>query len=234
MKSNWLSTITTTLAAVALLATANQGNAAILVSYDTAGLTGSEPSVAAGTTATGLTSDALARGAGLSASAGANSFNSAGWTGEATDFLSMGFDLNPGYTATLTGFQFGTRSSGTGPGTVGVYASADGGSEVLLTTLIQSGTAFLDTDFVLGTPLTVTSDLTIRLRQIGTTSANGGTTGSAGTFRIADYSPDGGTTFADVTLFGFAVVPEPATYWGSLTALAACGYGLLARRRRNC
>ncbi len=69
----------------------------------------------------------MTRGAGLlAADVGTDSFNSESWDGtDANDYLSFGFTIAPGYSVKLASILFGTRSSNTGPGTLGLYSSID-------------------------------------------------------------------------------------------------------------
>ena len=55
-------------------------------------------------------------------------------------------------------------------------------------------------------------------------AANGGTIGSAGTFRVSDYSPDGGATFKPITLNGSVTsVPEPCSIiLGGIGGVSLC------------
>jgi hypothetical protein len=172
--------------------------------------------------------DALARGAGLNATAAANSFSSAGWNGAATDYYSFGFSLDADFFADLDSLYIGTRSSNTGPGTLGLYWSGDGFSTAL-TTLSQPGSGFLNSIVDLSALPDLTGDVEFRLVQIGTTSANGGTTSNTGTFRVTGYfenaSFDRNLQFTGTV----SVIPEPGTVALLLAGLATVGF--VARRR---
>ena len=161
--------------------------------------------------------------------------NSAGWVGpSADDYYSFGFDLNAGFDATVESIRFATRSSGTGPGSVNVFYSVDGGAETLLGTITQSGTNFSNNFFNLATPVEVGESFRVILRSANNTSANGGTVGSTGTLRIGDYSPDNGGTFNPIQIDGdvsaeVTAVPEP-----SGLVLAGIGVaGLVGARRQR-
>jgi hypothetical protein len=205
-------------------------SAATLVGYNTLGMTGTEATLSATTVASGLSGDNLVRGDGLIGNVGVNSMNASGWTMEITDYFRFGFSVNSGYSATFTGFEFGSRSSAFGPGFIGVYAMVDDGLESLIYTINQSpGTNFVNSRFELSSPLLVSSNLSIYLRQIGTTAANGAATTSGGTFRITDYRAPDGTTVTDVNLFGSVeAVPEP-----SACGLGAASIAALLLRRPN-
>lgn len=205
-------------------------SAATLVGYDTRGMIGTESVLSATTVASGLSGFSLMRGEGLSGVAGANSMNASGWTSEVTDFFSFGFSLNSGYAATFTGFEFSTRSSTFGPGSIGVYAKVDGGVESLIYTINQSpGTNFVSNRFDLSTPVMVNTELGIYLRQIGDTAANGSSITPGGTFRVNDYSSDG-INFTDVNLFGdVTAIPEPSAVGLGFLSMAT----LVLRRQRR-
>ena len=174
-----------------------------------------------------VTATNMVRGAGLTGNAGGNSFNSAGWTSEATDYMEFGLSIDPGYQVALDDLIIGTRASNTGPGFVGVYSSLDGFSSPI-TTLVQSGTNFLNSVIDLSSLGTVSGPFSIRLAQIGTTSANGGSTSASGTFRITDYFD--GTDFSDTQITGVtSAVPEPSTVL--LLGLGGMSLFLLKRRR---
>ncbi|HVL11118.1 MAG TPA: PEP-CTERM sorting domain-containing protein [Gemmata sp.] len=223
------------LALAATWAAAPAADAAFIVQYEMFGEPGDQTSTAPTTSAAGATGVNLTRGPGLSPNIGNNSMNSAGWGGpSADDFYSFGFDLNAGFDATVESIRFATRSSGTGPGFVNVFYSADGGPETLLATITQSGTAFSNNIFDLATPVEVSESFRVILRSANNTSANGGTVGSAGTLRIGDYSPDAGQTFDPIRIDGdvsaeLTAVPEP-----SGLVLAGIGVaGLIGARRRR-
>lgn len=216
---------------VVLLSAAHASAAVALTTYNLSGYVGTEASAPADTSAANVTGSTMVRGSGLGGTSGGNSINTTGWNdGSAQDYISFGFTVAPGYSASLNELLFATRSSGTGPGTMGVYASVDGGAEILLYSILQApGANYVNNDINLGSPLLVNQSLTVYLRKIGTTAANGGAIGSSGTFRISEFSPDG-QTFTDVSLFGtVAAVPE-AQGWVTMTCLIM-GAGFWISRR---
>jgi endonuclease I len=128
----------------------------------------------------------MTRGAGLTPSAAGSSFSSSGFTGETTDYLEFGFNVASGFQVALDKIYIGTRSSGTGPGTVGIYSSLDSYVTPVITLTQGSGT-FVNSIVDVSSLGTVTGNVRFRVRAIGTNAAGGGTTGSAGTFRLTAY-----------------------------------------------
>jgi hypothetical protein len=162
------------------------------------GKLGSETAIA-GVGSTFVTTSDMIRGSGLSPSAAGDSFSSVGWTGEATDYMEFGINMASGYQASLGTLTIATRSSNTGPGTMGLYSSLDGFATPV-TTFTQSGTAFTNSIVDLSSLSGITCSFTLRLKQIGTNSANGGVTAATGTFRIAEYLFSG--VYTDVQIKG--------------------------------
>jgi hypothetical protein len=186
----------------------------IVAQWDLTGQLGSQLSSPATFIAPNLSAFNLIEGPGLTPSAGANSINSSGWNDLGTgDFYSLGFSIQAGFQATVDELKVATRSSATGPGFVNLLYSVDGGPAAVLTTFTQVNTNFLDSDITFA-PIQIASNITFFFRAANTTAANGGTIGSAGTFRLSDYSPDG-QTFEPITLSGTvsptSTVPEPST-----------------------
>jgi hypothetical protein len=202
--------------------------AATLSSWDTTGATGSEATWA-GVGSPNVTPAPLSRGAGITPSSASNNFGATGFTQEATDYFELGLTIAPGYQAALDDLYIATRSSGTGPGSVGLYASLNNFATAgtLVTTFAQSGTTYLNSIVDLSSLGPVAGTLTFRLYQIGTSSANGGTSAAAGTFRIGDYF-DGSYSPLQVT-GTVAAVPEPS----AMLLLSVGGLSLLALSRRR-
>ena len=219
------------LSLASILLSTNLAAAGPIVQYELFGAPGNQVSSPASFTAPGITGLPITRGAGLNVETGANSLNSASWNSlSADEFVQLGFNVTSGGPYFIDQFFLASRSSGTGPGFVNVNVSIDGGAFFTLTTLTQGNATFLNS--VLNINQTVNSSLVVQFRAANNTSANGGTIASAGTWRIGDYSPDNGQTFAPISLNGQAVaaVPEPS-------ALVCCGVGLAclagARLRRQ-
>jgi endonuclease I len=170
-----------------LAITLGTARAVTIVDYNLGSAPGNQVSNAPGTTPPNITGANLTRGAGLTASAASGSMSSTGWTGEATDYYEFGFDVAAGFQVALDKINLGTRSSGTGPGTTGVYSSVDNFVTPIAT--ITQGNATVVSTIVDVAPLgNVTGNVRFRLKAIGTNSAAGGTTAAAGTLRITNYA----------------------------------------------
>ncbi|GMV24457.1 MAG: hypothetical protein AMXMBFR58_04880 [Phycisphaerae bacterium] len=216
------------LAALALVA--GSATAATVSQWDLTGAPGDQ-AFTAGTAAANVSATNITRGAGLGVSAAGNSFSSLGWTQQATDYISFGFSVDAGYQVNLENLYIGTRSSGTGPGTLGLYSSLDGFTAPL-TTFVQvgtnggAGTGFVNSVVDLSALPNISGTIEFRVIQIGTQAANGGATTSAnGTFRLTAYFVN--ATFDRNLQFTGEVIPAPASI--ALVGLA----GLVAGRRRR-
>ncbi len=210
------------------LALSGTAGAATIVEWSLEGAPGNQATTAGQTALTGVVAGDLARGAGLNATGAANSFSSSGWTGQATDYYSFGFSLDAGTTVDLESLYIGTRSSGTGPGVVGLYWSGDNYLNSL-TVFTQGSGTFLNSVVDLSSLPELSGNVEFRLVQFGTTSAGGGTTASGGTFRTTGYfTPAGFDRNMQIT-GTVSVVPEPGTIALLLAGLATVGF--VARRR---
>jgi hypothetical protein len=234
-KSIVIKKLTTMAAAGLLTAVAAASNAyaypaGSIAAWDTTGLLGTETSVA-GSGTDHVSPISLTRGAGLTPSAAANSFSSTGWDGmDAGDYFEFGLTVESGYQATLTDLWISSRSSGTGPGTIGFYSSLDGYANPFYT-VVQNNTAYANSVIDLSGLGPVNGSFFIRLYEIGNTQADGaGDTAGTGTFRIGDYYD--GTEFFDIVITGetsqASPVPVPAAVW-----LLGSGVLGLAGLRRN-
>jgi hypothetical protein len=218
-----------TLVTAVALGLSAPAQAVTIVEWNLAGAPGNQASTPALTAAANVTGGDLARGAGLTGSAAGNSISASGWTGQPTDYFSLSFTVAAGYTVDLSSLFIGTRSSGTGPGTMGLFYSGDAYTTTLATFDQTPGSNFVNTIVDLSALPDLTGNVEFRVAQIGTASAGGGSTSSAGTFRIAGYFEAG--SFVSNTAFTgtVAVVPEPGSLAMLMAGLAAVGF--VARRR---
>jgi hypothetical protein len=212
------------MSSVAAALAASASASVTLSQWDLLGAPGSQASTA-GLGSVNVTAANLARGAGLTGSGAANSISASGWTGETTDYFSFGFTIASGFSANLDSLYLGSRSSGTGPGTVGIFSSLDGYSTAIATINQAPGGNFVNSIINLSSLGTVSGTVEFRVYAIGTGSAGGGTTGSAGTFRLSAYFANGGFD-RNLQITG-DVIPTP----GSLALLGLAG--LAANRRRR-
>ena len=209
---------------------------AVIADWDLSGMAGTEATQTVNSTAAGVSGTELARGAGLAGNSGANSMNTKGWNGEATDYISFGFTVGDGYSVDLYSLVIGTKASNTGPGTLGLYYSGDNFSNALYvfdetSTYTGSTTGYLNSIVDLTALQGLTGDVEFRIAQIGDASANGGATGSSGTFRIAEFYD--GANYINLELNGVAnvaAVPVPASLW--LMGSGIVGLAGIARKRR--
>jgi hypothetical protein len=123
----------------------------------------------------------------------------------------------------------GMRSSGTGPGTVTITFSKDGGAFQQLDTFASVTTGYINKLYDVSTLIgTVNSSLDIQI-SAGGLAMNGGTIGTGGTFRVGDYTADGGLNYTPFGITGAVInTPEPATM-----AILGLGSLVIARRRRR-
>jgi hypothetical protein len=223
------------LIAAAVAVAVNPAQAASIVEWDLLGAPGNQASTAASSAATNVTGLDLTRGSGLSGSGAKNSFSSTGFSGnDAGDYVEFGFSVDAGYSVDLDTLFIGTRSSNTGPGTLGLFSSQDGFSSSLFT-FTQSGTAFNNQTVDLSALTGLTGTVNFRIYEIGDTQADGsGATANTGTFRVGAYFENG--NFANnlgfsgtVNTLGGNPVPVPAAVW--LLGSAVAGMAGVARRK---
>ncbi len=211
---------------------APDGALVTLMTWDLTGAAGTQESNSGNSVyEDSVTAKDLVRGAGLTGTMGANSMNTSGWTGQDTDYFEFGLTVLAG-SLDLSQLTIATRSSAYGPGQVGLFTSVDGFTTAIHTFNQAAGGNYVNSivDLAAVTALQdITGELNFRLKQIGTTAANGSLSTSAGTFRISEYAS--GSTYTDLTLTGsVTAIPEPSTYAMILGGLTL---GLAALRRRR-
>ena len=180
-------------ACVCCAAISGSGHAAVIASWNMVGQNGSQATTI-GTGPSQVGNVTMERGRGLSGYEKSDSMNTRGWDSEsADDYIEFGFTVDAGWAVQLEKLLIGTRSSATGPGTLGLYTSVDGFANSIAT-LIEP--ADLDTNEYLSSEISltglpeVTGSFRVRIIEIGNLQADGvGTTASTGTFRVARTPP---------------------------------------------
>lgn len=209
ISGRWLS-----IPVVAAVLSGQVASGGVIVAYDAANSPTTAP---AAEVLGGVTPLDLSRGPGVSAGSGAT-FNTIGWTDEATDYLEWGWSSSS--PLQLTDLDLRYDRSASGPSMLEILLSVNGGafnSIFLDNSVSESGEEALDID--LSSFSNVTS-ATFRLLGSGASS-------STGTFDIeplTGISPDRG-----IVVNGVAAVPEP----GAIALFGVGGLMLLSRLRRR-
>lgn len=217
---------------MALVAGLSSVAQAQVASWNFTGDAGNQTSEAASYVVSNMTGAAITRSSGLAASGAGDSFSSLGWESTTSGFgsdeyMSFGFTVADGYSLDLNQLLVGTRSSNTGPGTLGLFYSGDSFTSQLHT-FSQSGTTTLVSDINLSALTGLTGNVEFRIYEIGNTQADGiGDTASGGTFRLAGGDGAGNMLFTGTV----AAVPEPETYAMLLAGLGLIGGGAMRRRQ---
>lgn len=216
---------------LALTAALAGGAQAQVVSWNFTGDPGNQASEAAAFSLPNVTGSPITRGSGLTASAAATSFSSAGWESTASgsgsnEYLSFGFTVADGYLLDLSQLLVGTRSSNTGPGTLGLFYSFDNYASQLYT-FTQSGTSTLVSNINLSSLPNLFGSVEFRIFEIGNTSASNGITASTGTFRLTGTDAQNNMVFAGAV----TAVPEPESFAMLLAGLGIVG--AVTRRRTS-
>lgn len=216
-----------TLAVVAVAGMAASAGAQTIANWNTAGLAGNEPTLAPLTSATNVVASNVTRGSGITATTAGNSLSASGWNDlSPDDYFQFGFTVDAGFQVDLTSLVIGTRSSSTGPGSIGIFYSTDGfATSAQVATIAQPSAAFVNSSIDLSTLPNLGGTVAFRVVSLGGPSANGTTQAATGTFRITNFFNP-----ADSGSFGFTgtVIPTPGT-----AGLMVIGGLIAARRRRN-
>jgi hypothetical protein len=210
--------------------------AATLASWDLAGQPGNQ-AVTAGSGSPQVTALDLVRGPGINPAAAGDSMSSNGWQdgpvadpASDPDYFQFGVSIEDGFSLLPESLLIGTRSSNTGPGTIGLFTSRDNFQNPI-DQFSQPGADFLYSSVDLSSLGPVAGNLTLRLIEIGNTQADGlGNTAATGTFRISNFFD--GTDSLATQLTG-TLVPEPTSAWLLLAGLFWLLCGPAFRRTRS-
>ncbi len=177
-----------------------------LFGWDTFGLLGSEASISPTFANGNLTTTAIVRNGGLTASALGNAFSSATFTATGTKVdaetnnrgLSFTVQVNAGFTMSLTTLDAKFRRSTSGPNTFGWYYSTDGvtftqiGADISYTGTATNGALQTQIDLsVIAALQAVPNGTTVTFRLLGW-----GATATTGTFALGRYSSGGSYSLA--------------------------------------
>lgn len=184
--------------------------AATIVGYDAANSTTSS---VATEWISGVTPLALSRGSGLVAGSGAT-FNSSGWTGEATDYLEWGWSASPAMDLQDLSVRYDRSTSG--PAIVTLWLAVNGGP---FQSVYQDADVDVNGEELVDLSLASFTNVTSATFRL--TGANA--SGSTGTL---DIEPLAGVTPArGIVVRGSAVVPEPTGLaWSASSGLAAIAW----------
>ena len=215
-------------AAVSLIAIASPASAATLLQYNLANNSGVTQTETPSFVAANLSGNDLTRGSGLTATSASGAFNSSGWSAYTSaagmnDYLTFGFNIADGYRASVNQLVFGSDRSGTGPGSMSLLASVDGGAFTSLSSFAPGGSRTIDF-----AALTGTDSIVFRI------VSNVNTTNAAGTFRVLNAGSTPFTVAGDVALLPVLPgVPEPATWAMMIGGIGFAGGALRTRRSRT-
>lgn len=212
-----------------------------IVDWNLDGTPGTQPAQAVASAAAHVIGGSISRGAGLDTGGTACSscFYSRGWDATTSgngsaDYFSFGFSVEAGYAVDLASLEIGTRASGTGPGTLGLFSSLDNYAAALYTfnqAGTPSGTGNLNQSIDLSTLGNITGSVDFRIYEIGNTQSDGsGATSSSGTFRLTNYYVAGASDHNMMLTGTVAAIPEPESYALFLSGLSLIGF-MVARRR---
>jgi len=191
--------------------------AATIVGYDSAN---SPTTAVAAEWASGVTPRLLSRGSGLVAGSGAT-FNSSGWTGEATDYLEWGWSASPALDLQDLSLRYDRSTSG--PAAVTLWLAVNGGP---FQSLYEDPDVDVNGEDLVGFSLasfTNVTSATFRLTGANASAASG----------TLDIEPLTGVTPArGIVVRGAAAVPEPvALGWSASAGLFA--FAAIGRRRNS-
>ena len=159
--------------------TANAGySSSYLAAWDNNGQTGNQDYTATITPGSAhIAADNMVRSSGAGENI-SDSFSSKGFNNP-NNFVQFGFSVASGYTAHLGELWIGTKSSATGPKSIGVFTSADNYTTAIAT-IIEDGANPLYSKISLDGLGPVTGTFNIRLKPTDITAENG-------TFSVINY-----------------------------------------------
>jgi len=212
-------------ALIAIAATSGAAMAQVTLSeWDVFGTPGTQVTQPATFSAANVTGETATR-FGHNPSTGSNGFTGNQWT--VGGYFAFGLTIDAGYQADLDTLFIGTRSSGTGPGFLGLYSSLDGFTNPIFN-FVQNGATFENSAVDLSGLGTVTGNVEFRVIVQNSINANGtGNFAGTGSFRITNYFVDGSFNRNWGITGEVSLIPSPAS--ASLLALG----GLVATRRRR-
>ncbi len=217
----------------------------LLLTYNLLGIGGVPASVSPNSTSNQIVGGNLTRGSGLIASTGglngANSFSSTGWNSLTNqDYVSFGFQVNPGYQATIENVQFRTNAENSAPANIGLFASKDAFGTAVASFGILTGDA---TYWTLNTSTMqpVSGAIEFRFYAINSSSIGGGIVGENGALMFGNFAEERNAQFFQVN-GTVTAVPEPSTiamlltivsiYLGSMFSLAF-SFSHMTRKRNT-
>jgi hypothetical protein len=221
-----------------MLAMTSIASAATIVSYNLQGTTGDQAFQAPFVQAANTTGVNLTRGAGLVASAAGNSFSASGFESavqapSSNEFFEFGFNVAPGYKVDVSELYVGTRSSNTGPGTIGLYSSVDNFTTPISTWGVIPAASFVNQVVNLSSLPDLTGNVRFRFYEVGNAQANNNAlaTASTGTFRVTAYFASG-VFDRDFQITGTVnAVPEASSIFMVMIVMTVGVVAVRARRR---
>ncbi len=159
----------------------------VIANWNFAGTPGNQE-FTTGTGVTGVAASNFTRGADLNPASSGSSFSSNGWNAGDARYFSFGFVVATGQKVDLTSLKLGSRSSNTGPRDMALQYSGDNFTTDLATW--TSANTFLNQTIDLSALTNLEGTVEFRIISKSDVSANGGTVGSTGTFRVVNFFPD--------------------------------------------
>jgi endonuclease/exonuclease/phosphatase family metal-dependent hydrolase len=163
-----------------------------ILNYNFAGQPGNQAFTVPNFVSDGLAGLNFTRGSGINPASANNSISSNGWNEGENRFFSFGFTVAPGKLVDLSQLQIGTNASGTGPRDMALVYSGDNFTTPIAT-WTQPAAQFLNQTIDLSGLQNLSGTVEFRIVITSGISANNGTIGSGGTFRVTNYFEGGDT-----------------------------------------